>query len=95
MLELVRCANCSRSGTFKINLVVTYESKNCECCHRLERKTWDYHFCNLSCQMEWIEQKEIVTKGLECQNCRSTGFAFGYESNGICQTCDGIRRVKI
>ncbi len=100
MYSLIYCTNCGKSGMFGIEFIVTYSHKSCVTCHNHESLTWRYHFCDLECQMSWITNNHIITEGVNCRDCtnlkgESTGFFGGYESNGVCKTCDGKTRVKI
>jgi hypothetical protein len=99
-VEIIYCQNCRRSGRFKVFLELTYETSRCECCLKSDDRKWRYYFCSAACQFEWAVKEDIATKGVECQHCRkmggdATGFLGGYESNGICTTCNGKKRVQV
>lgn len=49
----------------------------------------------MKCQQEWATSVNLVSDGFPCQSCRETGWAFGFESNGVCDTCNGFRKVKL
>jgi len=93
MLQVIHCTNCTEKGnlTLKVGLVV--EAESCSTCHHLNETTWDYWFCDVICLGEWLRIREIEELGVPCQDCRETGFAFGFEVNGECKTCKGKKRV--
>lgn len=49
---------------------------------------------------EWLDRLEVAEKGFPCPRCvnyttgKSTGWAFGFEQNGICPFCEGTQRIK-
>lgn len=95
MMELVRCTNCNKSGHFKITLTAEYDYRSCGNCHNHSTSEWRYYFCNMKCQQEWMNSVNLVDDGFPCRSCRETGWAFGFESNGVCDTCNGFRKVKL
>lgn len=99
MLSIIRCDHCDKSGMFDFELKFHIESHLCEKCSHHTMTAWDYYFCNITCLMKWLKDNQIEEKGLHCRDCRdmngqSTGFRWGFESNGTCDTCKGSKRVK-
>lgn len=99
MLTIIHCDQCRKSGMFDIEFKFNLESHLCEKCHHHEMEYWTFHFCNTNCLMTWLRENEIEEKGLHCRDCKDlkgkpTGFRWGFESNGICTTCNGTKRVK-
>ena len=94
MMQLVRCAQCNKTGLFELQLKFNYWRVACEHCHDSKEYDWLYHFCNISCMFTWLEQNEIASKGFPCRDCHGTGFAYGFESNGTCKICEGNKRIK-
>ena len=100
MIEVLKCTNCEKSERLPVILTVMYEVNECDKCHYHRESAWKYYFCNLTCQMDWLVSLNIRVGGVPCRMCVDTkdvptGFAFGYESNGVCKTCNGNKRVKI
>src|SRR5262252_129685 len=94
MIIVIRCSQCQAEGAFDLRLSFEYENRFCPTCHHTGDGNWDYWFCNLGCFFAWLKENEIEEKGFPCQCCRGTGFAFGFEQNGVCKCCDGTKRVK-
>jgi len=99
-MQIIGCTNCKKTGAFKIQLIVVYDENQCECCNNFTQGKWTYYFCDTECEKQWSVSNEINTKGFKCLNClditgKPTGFAFGYESNGVCETCNGTKRVIV
>lgn len=92
MLMIVRCTHCSEEGQFDVHLTFMYHVENCDKGH-LHTSEWTFNFCDLDCMSEWLEANYIKTKGIPCQSCHETGWAFGFEQNGLCDVCKGIKRV--
>jgi len=99
MLTIIHCDACKKSGMFDFELKFHLESHLCEKCHHHTMDAWTYYFCNIACMMDWLQKNEIADKGIPCRDCRDlsgnpTGFRWGFESNGTCDTCKGSMRVK-
>lgn len=99
MLRTIHCDACNKSGMFDIHFKFMLESRLCEKCHHHSGTDWDYYFCNIACLMNWLKNNEIADKGFPCRDCCdmkgvSTGFRYGFESNGTCDTCKGTMRVQ-
>lgn len=95
MLIAIRCTNCGKTGGLPIKFSATVSDNRCKHCRHSEQKTWNYHFCNVSCHTDWLIGCDVSADGVECLDCRGTGFAFGFESNGVCDTCNGTKKIKI
>ena len=99
MITLIHCNECNKTGMFDIQFKFVLESHSCEKCSHHKFDEWSYYFCNIPCLMSWLEKNEIEEKGFPCKDCRdrdgiSTGWRWGFESNGVCDTCNGEKRVK-
>lgn len=100
MMNLVRCDNCNKSGLFVVELSLEIGRKTCDCCHHTDKRIWTYTFCNIDCLSAWMLDKQVNRWGVDCRDCRriggeSTGFYGGFESNGVCKTCDGKKKVEV
>ena len=91
MMYIIHCEQCEKECLFEINLTFTYWQDTCDSCRHSQYHEWKYWFCNLDCLAKWTKENE---EGFPCQNCRHTGFNFGFEQNGTCQICKGTKRVK-
>ena len=99
MLWLIHCDQCNKSGMFDIEFNFILESHSCEKCSHHTSEKWNYHFCNTDCLCKWLRENEIEEKGLHCKACRNcdgkpTGWRWGFEENGVCESCKGTKRVK-
>lgn len=100
MLKIIHCDQCDKKGRFDIHFQFEYKTDTCGKCHHTETNKWQYFFCDVACMFTWLKQNEIEEKGFPCQNCFSfetqeaTGYLAGFESNGLCPTCQGSKRVK-
>jgi hypothetical protein len=94
MMQIIHCTNCNKTGTMSTHLYFNYLVKNCNCCYRIETFHWNYYFCNMQCMFEWLKKYEIEKNGFPCQSCKSTGFDYGFELNGICHVCNGNKVIK-
>lgn len=94
MFSVIMCTNCNKSGNFELKLTFTYKMTKCKCCRNFEESKWRYWFCNIDCLDQWYKDTQIKELGYPCEDCRNTGFAFGFESNGVCKICRGTKRVK-
>jgi hypothetical protein len=102
MIQTITCTNCG-SGSIGIQFTFDYEMRYCGECHHSNFDKWSYWFCGLECFFDWLKKNEVEEKGLPCRSCcrcggdgegGPTGFSGGFESNGICQVCDGTKRLK-
>lgn len=97
MINRIQCSNCNKSGTLPLKITYTYKLNSCNECHRNEEAKWKYWFCDLECQSRWWSENRIEIEGFPCRSCLrggvSTGFSFGFESNGACEVCNGTGRV--
>jgi hypothetical protein len=96
---IVHCDGCNKSGMFDISFKFILESHLCEKCRHHTAEEWDYNFCNIACLMDWLRKNKIEEEGFPCRACHNmegkpTGFAWGFEANGVCKTCNGDKRVK-
>lgn len=92
--DLIKCTECDKSGIFDIQLSFEYQQKVCDKCHHVDNYFWQYYFCKTDCMFNWLRKNNIETEGFPCQSCRETGYAFGFQQNGICKTCNGTKKVK-
>jgi hypothetical protein len=101
MISLCRCTQCKKSGHFDVTLKFDHEIQHCNECHNIKTLFYTYLFCNVDCLFSWLNDKQIEKLGFPCQSCANhkndfepTGFLAGHESNGICTTCNGSKRIK-
>jgi len=94
MIFVIHCSHCGAEGSFELQLSFEYENRICPTCHHIGEAKWEYFFCNLGCFFAWLKGNEVEEKGFPCQSCRATGFAFGFQQNGVCKVCGGTKRVK-
>lgn len=101
MIELIRCTNCNETGRLPIVFSLIIKENRCKCCHKSDPKKWTYHFCDIDCFSTWFMDNGIKRVGVKCLDCTKgyatepNGFAFGFESNGVCGTCNGAKRVYV
>lgn len=93
MLQIIQCTCCGKEGWLKAEFKYAYKADSCKECHKIATSEWSFHFCDQDCFFKWIKNREIEEKGIPCQDCRETGWAFGFESNGACDTCNGKKRL--
>lgn len=93
-IRLITCTQCKKQS-IRVHLEIRYKTTVCDHCHHLETSNISFHFCDLKCLSTWLQQNKIVEDGIDCPSCHGTGFAFGYESNGICLECDGKKKIQI
>lgn len=98
MMHVITCENC---GSHSINIEFSFDYSDIQCkeCHHSRYEKWKYWFCGLKCFFTWAQKNEVEEKGLPCRSClgnngEPTGWAHGFESNGVCDICDGSKRVK-
>lgn len=99
MFRTIHCDQCNKSGMFDLTVKFTLESHLCEKCSNHTSEDWQYYFCNTDCLVLWLKEEDIEKEGFPCKDCRDrdgvpTGWRWGFEINGICNTCDGKKRVK-
>jgi hypothetical protein len=104
MFTRLYCTQCNKPGSLELMVKFLYQVKTCQHCHHLEPGDWSYNFCNLECMFKWFKEQQVEELGFPCLACVScwgpidksqpTGFAFGSETHGICQVCNGNKRVK-
>lgn len=100
MITIITCFGCGKSGSLEARLEVEYRTEHCGGCGHTDRKTWVFHFCNITCMFKWATENRVEELGVPCRDCYSydlghpTGYAYGFKQNGPCRTCDGAMRVK-
>lgn len=94
MIRIIQCNWCGKEGWHRVEFTYTYKGDVCKECHHNKSSNWKFWFCDQECFFRWLENQEIEEKGIICQDCHGTGFAFGFENNGTCETCNGTKRVK-
>lgn len=94
VVQMIHCDWCGQTGWHKVAFIYTYKGETCKECHRMTSSNWKFWFCDQECFFSWIKDQEIAEKGITCQDCHGTGWAFGFEENGTCKTCDGAKRMK-
>lgn len=94
MLKIISCNQCRKQENLTISFKFEYCLKSCKSCYHSKDFHWNYYFCNLECFLKWFRENQIEEQGFPCQQCRSTGFAYGFEENGICEICCGTKRIK-
>jgi hypothetical protein len=89
MIQQIFCTGCGADG--RLPLAVSFEQtyKVCPQCHHHSNCKFSYHFCTVECFLKWTNGR----KGLPCTSCWRTGFAFGFQENGICKHCDGTKEI--
>jgi hypothetical protein len=98
MINIITCTQCHKSGLFDLEVSFTYDVQNCDSCQHIYTQKWKYWFCNLACLASWWGGNDIDVCGFPCRACldqggEPSGFAFGFESNGACDVCHGLKRV--
>jgi hypothetical protein len=93
MLQIIHCRNCDKDSFLNISFKMTINVSCCSECHKSDSKEWSFYFCDLKCFQQWLLEEEIFEEGIPCQDCRETGWSAGFESNGVCPTCCGKKRV--
>ena len=91
---IIHCNQCKGGRTLDCILKFNYQTKVCDSCHHLDVNEWSYYFCNIACMFKWLRENQIEELGFPCQRCRATGFAYGFEVNGVCSICQRSKRVK-
>lgn len=92
MLVTMRCEECRNDSNLNVSFEFTAQSECCDRCHHLRSISKTFVFCNLKCFAEWFEK--VKDSGIPCWDCNTTGFASGFESNGVCTICDGKKYLK-
>lgn len=95
MLTVITCDNCNKSGSLPIKFAWNRHVRQCTSCHHNTYSEWTYYFCDIECFNEWWKRENILELGFLCRDCRETGFAFGFRSNGVCDTCKGNKRIEV
>ena len=87
-------AEWNESGPLPVVLRFDYSMRSCTACNAHNHQHLLLSFCSIKCLQQYLEKNEIEEKGFLCKSCKSTGFAFGYETNGPCEVCKGQKRIK-
>ena len=94
MLQVIHCNWCGKEGWHQVEFTFQHMAESCKECHHIRTQEWKFWFCDQECFFNWAKHQEIAEKGIPCQDCHETGWAFGFEQNGKCDTCNGEKRVK-
>lgn len=101
MITIITCTGCHKEGGLPVELEIEYRTDHCRSCGNSDRKTWKYWFCSTACMLKWLADNKVAEVGLPCRDCfswdtgTSTGYAHGFQQNGVCTTCSGKKTVKI
>ncbi len=91
MFTIIRCLNCNGNPAadeaMSAYVKVVVRKEKCDSCHNRDESTHDFHFCGISCLMEYLKKKG----GFPCSGCWGSGWSYGIESNGVCKTCGGAK----
>lgn len=91
MLWVIRCQNCggnpAADEAMSVDVKIEVRKEKCDTCYHRDINEHTFHFCGISCLMEYLEK----TKGFPCHKCHGTGWLFGIESNGTCDECNGSK----
>jgi RecJ-like exonuclease len=93
MMMIVTCAECHKEGQLDTHLTFTYKWETCNL-GRGHSSEWSFSFCGTDCLMNWLEIRDVKNKGIPCQDCHESGWFAGFEENGVCNVCNGTKRVK-
>jgi hypothetical protein len=88
----MRCEQCKSESGLNVSFGFTAQSECCEKCHHLRSISKTFVFCNLKCFSDWFEK--IQKTGIPCWGCNTTGFDYGFESNGVCILCNGEKYLN-
>jgi hypothetical protein len=98
--SVIHCNGCGSRGMFFVTITLDYQITNCPCCHDIKEQKRSYYFCTADCMSKWLDYHKVAEAGFPCPACMdhskgiSTGFAFGFESNGPCRVCKGTAKLK-
>ena len=93
MMQIVKCTQCGTESGLCIDFKFDVETKSCSECHEIKVTSWDFNFCSFGCFLAWFESAKM--RGLPCQDCYGTGYAFGVQSNGECKRCKETKFFQI
>lgn len=102
MIERVRCTECGKSNSMPVRFEFEYQTIQCGCCMRNERRSHTWYFCGIQCFHAWFDMVP-GDGGVPCPACmtyhpgsqsiRSNGLMLGAGPEK-CPVCDGSGRVK-
>jgi hypothetical protein len=99
MMQTIYCYRCHKGGLHEVHFNFMYQQRSCGTCHHTNLDEWQYWFCTADCLCAWLKENEVEQKGIPCRSCANhrsgepTGFANGFEQNGVCKICEGKLRV--
>jgi hypothetical protein len=73
-----------------VKLETVVKCIQCDSCGNLDSEKWSWHFCSLKCLYEWQKTNDGM---LPCAACHQTGWDFGFQENGVCTTCGGVKYI--
>jgi RecJ-like exonuclease len=88
MMTIIGCSQCGKQEHLPIEFEFTARVVCCNHCHNARDSYIIFHFCDLVCFTAWYKGV-LESGGINCWECRGTGYSSGFESNGTCELCKG------
>lgn len=93
MMTVIGCSQCKKQSNLSIEFKFTARIDCCKECHNTRESQCSFFFCDLKCFLEWFRGIEEDGLQIPCWECHGTGYMAGFEQNGTCRLCKGLKVV--